>query len=429
MLFYSTNHKSLQVTLREAVLKGQAGDGGLFMPETIPPLRPDFLESIHSRSLSEVALEVSRCLLGNEVPEKELDTILKRLDFDAPLVTLENDLHVLELFHGPTLAFKDFGARFMAGLMSYFIRNEDLELTILVATSGDTGSAVANGFLDAPGIQVIVLYPGSKVSEIQEKQMTTLGQNITALEIAGTFDDCQRLVKQAFPDPDLNRKLLLTSANSINIARLVPQSFYYFRGYAQLPDHASDVVISVPSGNFGNLTAGLIAKRMGLPVARFIAATNTNDVVPQYLLTGIFEPRPSKQTLSNAMDVGNPSNFARMLDLFGHDRAAMNADLWASSHSDEETRAAIGEAYGKYGYLFDPHGAIGYLAFRKFRSQSPCCGIIMETAHPAKFQDIVESSAGVTVAIPDRLRACLAKQKLSIPLSNNFVDLKNYLLS
>lgn len=427
MLYFSTNHKTPNVTLREAVLRGQAEDGGLFLPVSIPDLPASFIESVRALSLQEIALEVSKPLLGDDVPAHALTGIVERaLNFDAPLVRLAEGVYVLELFHGPTLAFKDFGARFMAQLMSYFIRNSDHKLTILVATSGDTGSAVAHGFLDAPGIEVIVLYPGGKISEIQEKQMTTLGRNIKALEVEGTFDDCQKLVKQAFTDKDLNAARQLTSANSINIGRLIPQMFYYFRAFAQLPKNRGDVVFSVPSGNFGNLTAGLMAKRMGLPISQFIAATNVNDVVPQYLATGVFTPRPSCQTLSNAMDVGNPSNFARILELYRHNHAAVSADILGSSHSDEETRRAIRESYQKYGYLFDPHGAVGYLAQRRF---SPDNGIILETAHPAKFQEIVEPAAGVKVEIPERLKACLAGQKLSVPMPNDFATFKSLLLS
>jgi threonine synthase len=427
MLYYSTNHKSPNVSLKEAVLRGQAEDGGLFLPVSIPVLRASFFEAIRSLSLQEIALEVSAPLLGDDVPADALRGVIERaLNFDAPLVTLEEGLHVLELFHGPTLAFKDFGARFMAQLMSYFIRNSDRKLTILVATSGDTGSAVAHGFLGAPGIDVIVLYPGGKVSEIQEKQMTTLGRNIRALEVDGTFDDCQKLVKETFTDKDLNETLQLTSANSINIARLIPQMFYYFRALAQLRDKSDHIIFSVPSGNFGNLTAGLMAKRMGLPVVKFIAATNANDVVPQYLATGVFAPRPSCQTLSSAMDVGNPSNFARILELYHHDHAAVSADILGSSHSDEETRHAVRESYRKYGYLFDPHGAVGYLALRKC---SPVNGIILETAHPAKFQDIVEPAAGVKVEIPERLKSCLAGRKISVPMPNDFDTLKTLLLA
>lgn len=429
MKFYSTNRKSEPVSLREAVIKGQAGDGGLFLPASIPPLSAAFIQSLPSRSLMEIGVEVCQRLFGDELPRSVAEEVVGRLTFDAPLVEIENNVHILELFHGPTLAFKDFGARFMAGLLSYFVRNENRMLTILVATSGDTGSAVANGFLDAPGIRVVVLYPGGKISQIQEKQMTTLGHNIVALEVEGAFDDCQRLVKQAFLDAELNDRMRLTSANSINIGRLIPQSFYYFRGYAQMKGETSNAVFSVPSGNFGNLTAGIIAKKMGLPISRFIAATNANSVVPQYLQSGRFEPRPSLETLSNAMDVGNPSNFARILDLFGNDWEAIRRNVAGSSHSDEETRTTIKRVYEKHGYVLDPHGAVGYAALVKYQQQTACAGVVLETAHPAKFADIVESATGVVVTIPDSLKECLKKPKQSIPIGKTFEELKSFLLS
>ena len=328
MIYYSTNNKNQRVSLREAVIQGLAPDNGLYMPESIPVLSASFFESLSQLSFQEIGFRVAKSLIGEDIPTNELKRIVDHtIQFDAPLVEIERDVFSLELFHGPTLAFKDFGARFLSGLLGYFANQQDKEITILVATSGDTGSAVANGFLNVPGTKVIVLYPSGKVSDIQEKQFTTLGGNITALEIDGTFDDCQRLVKQAFMDEELKRKLFLTSANSINIARLIPQSFYYFHAYAQLKDKQSEIVFSVPSGNFGNLTAGLFAKRMGLPIHKFIAATNRNDIVPKYLQTKLFSPRPSVQTISNAMDVGNPSNFARILDLYQSDFDALSKDI------------------------------------------------------------------------------------------------------
>src|SRR6478609_1622442 len=319
MNYYSTNNKNLRVSLNEAVIQGLAPDNGLFMPEVIPILSDDFFKTLSSKSFKQIAFEVAANLIGNDLPKKALEKIVDHtIQFDAPLVEIEKDIYSLELFHGPTLAFKDFGARFLSGLLGYFASQQNKEITILVATSGDTGSAVANGFLNIPGTNVIVLYPSGKVSLVQEKQFTTLGGNIRAIEVDGTFDDCQRIVKQCFLDVELNKKVALTSANSINIARLIPQSFYYFNAVAQLRGK-QEIVFSVPSGNFGNLTAGLLAKRMGLPIKHFVAATNANDIVPEYLRTKQFTPRASVQTISNAMDVGNPSNFVRILDLYGGD--------------------------------------------------------------------------------------------------------------
>src|SRR5690606_26189611 len=327
------------------------------------------------------------------------------LPFDAPVVSIEDNVYALELFHGPTFAFKDFGARFMAGLLGHFAQQEGREVVILVATSGDTGSAVANGFLRVPGTRVVVLYPRGKVSEIQEKQFTTLGHNITALEVDGTFDDCQRLVKEAFVDPDLTRSLFLTSANSINVARLIPQSFYYIHAYAQLRHLDLPIVFAVPSGNFGNLTAGLLAMKMGLPVAKFVACTNVNDVVPEYLESGMFNPRPSIQTISNAMDGANHSNFARMLDLYNHDREAMAADLYGCSFTDEETRDAMRDVYARTGYVLDPHGAVGYLGIRSYLCQyGPAAGVFLETAHPGKFRDVVEETLDRSIELPEGLK-------------------------
>lgn len=351
------------------------------------------------------------------------------ISFDAPLVQLEKNLHVLELFHGPTLAFKDFGARFMAGLMRYFLRNSSSKLTILVATSGDTGSAVASGFYKVEGVEVIILYPSGKVSDLQEKQLTTLGENITALEIQGSFDDCQRLVKEAFLDQDLLAKYRLSSANSINIARLIPQSLYYANALAQLHEHPDKAVFVVPSGNFGNLTAGLFAKKLGMPVKDFVAATNVNASVPQYLESGIFKPHASFQTLSNAMDVGNPSNFARMLDLCNNDHSAMKKDLRAFSFDDEETVLAMQEIYSRYNYVMDPHGAIAYLGWKKYNSSSKVgVGILLETAHPAKFIETVEKNLKIKLEIPAQLQEVAQKAKQSKVLNSDYDNFKNYLL-
>ncbi len=428
MRYYSTNDKSQLVTGREAVMSGLAPDGGLYMPEHIPKLPPRFFRELHGKSLNEIAYVVASTFLGDDVPSEKLYEIVSgALSFEIPLVRV-GDAHVLELFHGPTLAFKDVGARFMARLMSYFVQSTDQiderELTILVATSGDTGSAVANGFYNVPGIRVIVLYPSGKVSELQERQMTTLGGNITALEVDGVFDDCQALVKQAFVDPDLMAALKLSSANSINIARLIPQMFYYFWALAQLPE-GEPRVVTVPSGNFGNITAGLMAKRMGLPIDRFIAATNENDVVPEYLMSGEYRPRPSVPTISNAMDVGSPSNFARMLDLYGGNVQAMREDLVGIKVSEQQTRETIARVQQQYGYTLDPHGAVAYNACERSVKR----GVVIETAHAAKFGGVVEQAIGTPVEIPGRLAECMDRPKQSSPMANDFDAFKGLLLS
>ena len=363
MRLYSTKNPTSFVSLKEAVFKGLPEDNGLFMPEFIPQLSNDFIKNLKNHSFQSIAFEVAKTLIGDTIPEKDLKNIVESaIDFPAPVVKLEDDTYILELFHGPSLAFKDFGARFMAQLMSYFNQGDNKELVILVATSGDTGGAVAAGFYKALGIKVVILYPSGKVSMLQEKQLTTLGENITALEVEGTFDDCQALVKKAFLDSELTHKIRLSSANSINIARLIPQSFYYFEAYKQLDTKGKPVIFSIPSGNFGNLTAGLFAKKMGLPIHQFLAATNANDVVPQYLASGSYKPIPSVRTLSNAMDVGNPSNFARMLNLYSSTWNNMIEDIKGYSYNDEQTKAAVKEVFSKYNYIIDPHGAVGYLA-------------------------------------------------------------------
>ncbi|MCH7759069.1 threonine synthase [Patescibacteria group bacterium] len=433
MTFYSINNKKIIVSFKQAVLQGLAQDGGLFMPLTIPQLSLDFFKKINVLSFQDIAYEVSQLFMSDDIPEKVLqDIITEAFNFDLPLINLEKQIYGLELFHGPTLAFKDFAARFMARSMSYFIRNQKKELTILVATSGDTGSAVAHGFFGLEGVKVIILYPSQKVSLIQEKQLTTMGGNITALEIKGTFDDCQKLVKQAFVDQEINKYLSLTSANSINIARLIPQSFYYFFAYGQLKNKEKSVIFSVPSGNFGNLTAGLLAKKMGLPVGKFLAATNINDSVPQYLKTGYFKPRPSKKTISNAMDVGNPSNFARILELYDHQVQKIRKDINGISFTDQQTKLAITEVYQKYDYILDPHSAVGYLGLKKYLQQNPNetrPGIFLQTAHPAKFLDLVQPLINKKVEIPQRLQKYLTKSKESIVLANKFADFKAFLLS
>lgn len=426
--YYNIANKSERVSLKQAVLQGMGSHNGLFMPLNITPMERSFFERIGSLTLPEIAFEVAKHLLGSDISDRDLKEIIDRsITFEAPLVKLENHLYTLELFHGPTLSFKDFGARFMASLVSYFLQNSNQRLSILAATSGDTGSAVAQGFYKAPGIHVWVLYPKGQISKIQEKQITTLGKNVTAVEVSGTFDDCQRLVKQAFADADLASRIGLTSANSINIARLIPQTFYYFNAYAQLPDKTMPVVISVPSGNFGNLTAGLFAKKMGLPIDRFIAATNINDVVPEYLQTGVFKPRPSIPTISNAMDVGNPSNYTRILELYGNDIDKIREDIVGYSFTDDETRQAIVKIFQDSGYIADPHGAVAYLGFKSYQKENPSIqGIFLETAHPAKFFDVVQPLVHA-VDIPNTLQNCLNKETQHLQLSNSYMDLKQLL--
>lgn len=429
--FYSTQDKSIRVSLEEAVMRGLAKDGGLFMPASIPLMPDVFFKQISALSFPEIAFAVSKTLLQGAIPSKDLQEIIERaMNFDAPLKAFSPEIYALNLFHGPTLSFKDFGARFMAQLMGYFVQHKNQMLHILVATSGDTGSAIAQAFLKVQGIRVWILYPKNKVSWSQEKQLTTMRDNITALEIDGTFDDCQSLVKQAFSDYFLQQKLMITSANSINIARLIPQLFYYFYAYAQIKERNAPVVFSVPCGNFGNLTAGLLAKKMGLPIFQFVAATNSNASVPKYLSSGIFEPHLSKQTLSNAMDVGNPSNFARMLDLYAHQWKKMSSDIFGVSFTDSQTKSAMQDVFAKYRYLLDPHGAVAYLGLQSFLLKHPkrIHGIFLETAHPAKFADDIEKITKQKVPIPDRLQEVLSKEKQSTALSTEYDDLRNLLL-
>ena len=431
MKYYSTNGKAPLADLEKAVVRGLAEDRGLYMPERIPVLPADFYAHIHTLTFQEIACTVADALFGEDVPEQELHRIVEEtLSFDCPVVPVTRSIGALELFHGPTLAFKDVGARFMARLLGHFTRAslDRRTVHVLVATSGDTGSAVANGFLGVEGVQVHVLYPKGKVSPIQEAQFTTLGQNITALEVDGCFDDCQALVKSAFMDSSLTERLRLTSANSINVARLLPQSFYYFHGYAQMKrlGLAGQLVVCVPSGNFGNLCAALIAKRMGLPVKRFVAANNANDVFFEYLQTGSYAPRPSIPTLANAMDVGDPSNAARIFDLYGSDWERITADISGATTSDEKIRSTIRECRSRYGYLLDPHGACGFDAV--YHKLAPGESVLLcETAHPAKFKDIVESAAGVEVEIPERLAAFMRGRKQSVPMSADYADFKEYL--
>ncbi len=430
MNLYSTNNHQTTYTLKEAVLRGLPPDNGLFMPTHIPALPTTFWEAFDQLSFQDLSFEVSAQLLGDSIPDQDLRRIIDQsITFDAPLRKIEDKGYILELFHGPTLAFKDFGARFMAQLMSYLIKDEQQGLHILVATSGDTGGAVANGFYQTEGIHVTILYPSGKVSYLQEKQLTTLGENITALEIDGTFDDCQAMVKQAFLDTHLNQYLRLTSANSINIARLIPQSFYYFRAFQQLPIEERHAVFVIPSGNFGNLTAGMLASRMGLAISKYIAATNVNDIVPSYLITGKFQPRPSVRTISNAMDVGNPSNFARMMDLYAHDHEAIIQDVQGYAYDDTETRAAIRTVYTKDQYIIDPHGAVGYLAWKAYCEEKGVVpGVILGTAHPAKFIDVVEEEINGTVELPPQLSMIKDKPKKAMRMEASFEKLKSYLM-
>ncbi len=430
MKFYSTKRIAPDVELKEAVITGLPSDNGLYMPEKIRKLDDDFIEGISDLDFPELAFRVADRLLEECIPTVALrDIVFDAINFEAPLVKLNDNLHCLELFHGPSLAFKDFGARFMARIMSYFMKEESQKLTILVATSGDTGGAVAKGFYETD-IDVVILYPSGKISDLQEKQLTTLGKNITALEIQGTFDDCQKLVKTAFLDQSLRNQMFISSANSINIARLIPQSFYYFRAMAQLEDNKTPVCCTVPSGNFGNLTAGLIARKMGLPIGHFVAAVNSNDVFPQYLSTNVYQPKPSVPTLSNAMDVGAPSNLQRIQDLYGSKGSDIAKRISSWSYDDASTRKGIQEMYEKFGYVACPHTAVGYLGMKQHLKEHPDQqGIILSTAHPAKFIDIVEEALGQKVELPDALAELVDKQKDSIVMSTDYDPFREYLLS
>ncbi|GAA4852461.1 threonine synthase [Algivirga pacifica] len=432
MKLYSTKREAAEVTLKEAVFKGLPEDNGLYMLEQIPALPSSFFDKLPNLSFQEIAFEVANALIGRVVPADELKVIVEdAINFPAPAVKVEENLYSLELFHGPTLAFKDFGARFMSRLMGYFL-SEGETLHILVATSGDTGSAVAQGFFNVPGIKVTILYPKGKVSHIQEQQLTTNGGNVEALEIDGTFDDCQRMVKQAFLDKELSEALNLSSANSINISRLIPQSFYYFNAYAQLKKEGKDkVVFCVPSGNFGNLCGGLIAHTMGLPVEKFVAATNDNHIVPTYLETGKFEPKPSVSTLSNAMDVGNPSNFPRMTELFGNSYESVTEHIVGKHYSDEEVKVVINEVQKATGYVMCPHTAIAYMGARDYlkESGSDAAGVFLSTAHPVKFHDIVSPIIGEEIDIPARLKEIVDREKQAVNLPADYEALKAHLMS
>jgi threonine synthase len=433
MELYSTNNTASRVSFKDAVFNSMPQDKGLYMPVTIPRLDDKFINHLSEYTLPEIAFHVANHLLGDSIPAEDLKAIIyDAINFYAPIVELEKDVYVLELFHGPSLAFKDFGARFMSRVMSYFLEEGEKQLDVLVATSGDTGGAVALGFLGVPNTRVTILYPKGKVSDIQELQLTTNGQNIRALEINGTFDDCQALVKQAFTDKDLNEKFRLTSANSINIARLIPQTFYYFNAYAQLLKQGKNkVVFSVPSGNFGNIGAGLLAWKMGLPVEQFIAATNANDTVPAFLKSGVYQPKPSVATLSNAMDVGNPSNWVRIADMFKADMDELKSMITGFSYDDEETLAAIKAVDKDYNYVVCPHTAIAWKAlkdWKKLHADSEASGIFLATAHPCKFPDVFPDNIAEKIDVPDQVKALEAKDKHSVILSKEFAEFKDYLL-
>lgn len=431
MRYYSTNKKSECVSLRDAVVNGLAEDRGLYMPEKINKLPEEFFKDIDKMSFQEISYEVAKAFFGDDVETDALKKIVyDTLSFDCPVKNICNNIWTLELFHGPTLAFKDVGARFMARLLEYFIRQESQQtVNVLVATSGDTGSAVANGFLGVDGIHVYVLYPKGKVSKIQESQFTTLGNNITAIEIDGVFDDCQNLVKNAFMDKELNNSMKLTSANSINVARFLPQAFYYFNAYARMKANGltDNLVVCVPSGNFGNITAGLFAKGMGLPICRFIAANNANDIFFNYLKTGVYEPKPSIQTIANAMDVGNPSNFARIYDLYEGSHERIASMISGATYTDEKISNAVKQCYNENGYILDPHGACGYQALKDLLNTNET-GIFCETAHPAKFKDTIEKIIGTEIKIPQRLADFMKGKKQTVNMSNDFNRFKTFLL-
>ncbi|RLJ60939.1 threonine synthase [Lacinutrix venerupis] len=429
MNYYSLNHKAPNTTFKDAVIKGLAPDKGLYFPETITPLPQSFFDNIDNLSHSEIAFEAIKQFVSPEIPEDVLKTIVEEtLAFDFPIVKLNDNISTLELFHGPTMAFKDVGARFMARCLGYFNKENTNEVTVLVATSGDTGGAVANGFLGVKGVNVVILYPSGKVSEIQEKQLTTLGQNIKALEVDGVFDDCQDMVKRAFLDKELTNKMQLTSANSINVARWLPQLFYFMFAYKQLHKTNKDIVFSVPSGNFGNVCAGMMAQQLGLPIKHFIASNNENNVVTNYLQTEEYIPKPSVQTISNAMDVGNPSNFIRIQEIYKKEFTSLKNNLSSYSFSDEETKAALKEIYDKYDYVADPHGAVGYLGCKAYLKNNPnthC--VFLETAHPTKFLDVVEEVIEEKQPLPKQIQAVMGKTKEATKISS-YKELKNFLL-
>ncbi|SDQ91710.1 threonine synthase [Flagellimonas zhangzhouensis] len=429
MKFYSLNNQNIQASFKEAVIAGIAPDKGLYFPEEITPLPADFFENIDELSHHEIAFKAIHQFVSDDIPDEALkDIIANTLDFQFPVVEIEKNVGTLELFHGPTMAFKDVGARFMANCLGYFSQGEKQDVTVLVATSGDTGGAVANGFLGVDGVKVVILYPSGKVSEIQEKQLTTLGQNIEAMEVAGTFDDCQRMVKTAFLDSSITDHKKLTSANSINVARWLPQLFYFLFAYQQAKSKGKEIVFSVPSGNFGNICAGMVAQKLGMPVKHFVASTNVNDVVPKFMEKGVYEPVPSKATISNAMDVGDPSNFVRIRHLHQDNLERLREHLSSYSFSDEATRAIMKEVYAKTGYVMDPHGAVGYLGLKEYQKSNPdTFGIFLETAHPVKFLDVVEDTLDVSPEIPAQILKVMDKEKKSHQIAT-YEELKQYLL-
>ncbi|MEZ4797814.1 MAG: threonine synthase [Flavobacteriaceae bacterium] len=430
MNYFSLNKKAPNTSFKEAVIKGLAPDRGLYFPESITPLPKDFFECINQLSNTEIAYETIKQFVLPEIPEAELKKIVEdTLSFDFPIVNLNENISTLELFHGPTMAFKDVGARFMARCLGYFNKNNKKEVTVLVATSGDTGGAVANGFLGVKGVNVVILYPSGKVSDIQEKQLTTLGQNITALEVDGVFDDCQDMVKRVFLDEELTSKLQLTSANSINVARWLPQMFYFMFAYKQLKNKYKNIVFSVPSGNFGNICAGMMAQKLGLPIKHFIASNNENNVVTEYLKTQLYNPKPSVQTISNAMDVGNPSNFVRIQEIYNNDFKLLQNNLSSFSFSDSETENAILEIYNNYSYVADPHGAVGYLGAKAYlKTKSDCHCVFLETAHPTKFLDVVEKVIQSKIELPAQIKSVMNKKKASVKIKD-YNELKSFLRS
>ena len=429
MQYYSLNSPEHRASFKEAVIRGLAPDRGLYFPSEIPVLNSSFFDSIEERDIVDIAIEAISPFVGEAISASDLENILAdTLSFDLPLKLLSDSLSVLELFHGPTMAFKDVGARFMAQCLGHFFRNEEHAITVLVATSGDTGGAVARGFLGVPGIDVVILYPAGKVSDIQEAQLTTLGQNITALKVDSTFDSCQDMVKTAFLDKDLTQHTALTSANSINVARWLPQMFYYLLAYRQNPHKDKDWVIAVPSGNFGNLCAGMLAHKMGMPCQHFIASTNINDTVPAYLRSGKYQPKPSEATISNAMDVGDPSNFVRILELYDQRYDRLAGMLSGSAWTDEQTREAMRVLKSEYGYVADPHGAVGYLGLEAYLEKHPqCFGTFLETAHPAKFKSEVEATLGIPVELPHQLARLMDRPKNAIPI-RDYEDFKAYMM-
>ena len=428
MKYFSTNKKADDVSFKDAVIRGLAPDGGLYFPERIEKLPAGLIGS--GKSVEELGFEVAKRFVDGEIPDDKLQTIVSEtVNFPLPLIPVEKDVFSLELWHGPTCAFKDVGGRFLGRCLSHFVEQSGEKVTILVATSGDTGSAVAAGFLGIEGIDVVILYPKGKVSKIQEQQLTTMGQNISTLEVDGTFDDCQSMVKSAFNDTELRGAMKLSSANSINVARFLPQSFYYFSSYEQLEDKSKPLVYACPSGNYGNLTAGLFAREMGLPIDRFIAATNVNDIIPQYLKTGKYIPKPSIFTISNAMDIGDPSNFARILEIHDGNWEGVKKSLAGFSFTDEETKTGMKDVITKTGYLMEPHGTIGYMALKEYQKTHDVQGIVLETAHPAKFGEVVEPVIGRKIEIPERLQEFMKRKKVATLIQPKFEELKNFLLA